>query len=489
MFPHSSAPTRRALTLVLASLALLPSCSEQKIDAAQIAESTGARPRQTPKVRTEPAVRREMVEYLELSTDLESETEVQLRPERPGTVVAILAEEGDRVSAGQALARLDRRREELALREAEVALQESKQALETAKLAVEEAKNQLATAKLSAEQTERDYKRNVQLYEGTEKKPSALSVQALEASRLERDRASAEAARLELSQRRTELDARNAETAVARADLALERAREDHLEMELRAPFDGVIANRMLRVGQNVTSADMAYTLTDPQKLRAIFFRPQRELALFSGSEGANGTLTVTAEAEALPGQSFDGYIERVAPTIDPTSGNFRVTARIAASADGGESPALRAGMLLRLKIATRRHANALVVPKRALRREGEEAFLFAVRDGKAWRVVVEEGFADDDNVEVLIMSGELEEGDEVVVVGSRELEDGGPVRIDSGEGVDSGEAPPTEEATATADATADSGDDDGGAATSEDPGTPNAGEGTDDDTSAPSGD
>ena len=80
--------------------------------------------------------------------------------------------------------------------------------------------------------------------------------------------------------------------------------------------------------------------------------------------------------------------------------------------------------MLVDLFVVTDRHVNALVVPKRALQREGEVNFLYVVKDAVAIRVIVTEGFSDPDFVEVLpVKEGALSEGDEIVVVGNRDLE------------------------------------------------------------------
>jgi hypothetical protein len=88
--------------------------------------------------------------------------------------------------------------------------------------------------------------------------------------------------------------------------------------------------------------------------------------------------------------------------------------------------------MLVRLEIVTDRHPESLVVPKRALRREGELNLIFVVRDGRAHRVEVEEGFSDDTSVEVIALRGaELAAGEQVVVVGNREIEEGGDVTIE----------------------------------------------------------
>ena len=90
------------------------------------------------------------------------------------------------------------------------------------------------------------------------------------------------------------------------------------------------------------------------------------------------------------------------------------------------------AGMLLRLRLVTERHEDALTLPKRALRREGETTLVFVAEEGRARRVQVEEGFSSDEHVEVTAIDGRLEEGMQVVVVGNRDLEDGQRIELGS---------------------------------------------------------
>ncbi|MDP6954631.1 MAG: hypothetical protein QF599_01550, partial [Planctomycetota bacterium] len=196
------------------------------------------------------------------------------------------------------------------------------------------------------------------------------------------------------------------------------------------------IASRTVRLGDSVITATFLFVLTDSSKLRAVFHRPQRELALFNGaatsatSDGSTGlSLEVLATSEALPGVEVRGCIQRVSPTIDAASGSFRVTVDL--SPDGADSagPGLLPGMLVRLEIITDRHAEAIVIPKRALQREGEAAHLFVLRDGQAQRVDVTLGYAEDELTEVTPAAGHsLAAAERVIVVGNRDLQDGDEV-------------------------------------------------------------
>jgi membrane-bound ClpP family serine protease len=95
--------------------------------------------------------------------------------------------------------------------------------------------------------------------------------------------------------------------------------------------------------------------------------------------------------------------------------------------------------MLVRLRIVTDRHPEALVVPKRALEREGERRFVLVAdpvteTPGQATvrRVEVAEGFAESESIEIRAREGHrLAAGDRVVVVGGRDLTEGDTVSVD----------------------------------------------------------
>ena len=438
--PSSPAAAHAALAFALAATAF--ACNEGEAKDGPEPLDGGVKKREPTRVLVQPVEARDMAELLETMTRVESEFQVDVVPRASGMVTEILVEEGDVVVEGQVLARLDSRDFKLMVRDAEVALEEAKAMLPGLELSRLEAESRRDGNKLRFEQAQRDHDRNVAL-NTREDGPSLVSPKDLDASQLAQDTAYAEYQTSELALKRAIIDEENGKTAVDRARLTLDREKLTLSYMEITAPFDGVIAERLIRVGDTV-GQEPAFVLTDPDNLRAIFFRPQRELMLFGAPGPAvveNGHTDappmhradrhVVATAEALPGRVFRGVLERVSPTIDAQSGNFRVTVRLDPNAIEGGPGRLLPGMLVRLKIVTERREGARVVHKRALQREGDTSLVFVVRDERAWRVGVEEGLTDDEFVEV-IPTGlhELDFGEPVVVVGNRDLEDGSDVRV-----------------------------------------------------------
>ncbi|QDU69036.1 efflux RND transporter periplasmic adaptor subunit [Engelhardtia mirabilis] len=417
-----------SLTLIVA----LAGCTkgQERSPEVSAAADQGMRERQAARVVTIPVARREMVRLLETTSVVESETEIDVVPRASGLVTHVLVEEGDEVEAGQVLARLDSREETMALRDSQIALEEAEHAVTTAAVAVAEAESRIATAQSALEQAERDYQRDVALRTGGANPFGSVSERTVEASKLARDQAEQELAQSQLALQRAKADEGAARTSVTRAQVTSERAELTLERMTITAPITGRVASRDVRVGATVDMAQPVFRITDTAKLRTVFYRPQRELSLFRTAGDDDGGLELTATAEAAPGAVFRGHIERTSPTIDATSGSFRVTAGLERyPEEGPEAGALLPGMLARIRIVTDRRPGALAVPKRAVRREGEQSFVQVADGGVARRVLVAEGYSDDEYVELRLEPGaELAVGDRVIVVGGRDLEEGDAV-------------------------------------------------------------
>ena len=432
-----------ARALPALALLLVAACS-QGPQAEEETTTLQAKKREPAKVIVAEVQQRETVRRLETTTRVESEHQVEVFPRASGQLMELFVEEGDAVERDQVLARLDDREARIALADARTTLEEAKANLPKLGLAVREAEARVRASQNAADQAERDHLRNVAIAEGEGGQPGLISRRELDVSQGALDQAIGELETLKLGALRAAVEEQAGHAAVDRAEFAVDRAELDLSYTELTAPFDGVVAERMVNLGGTLTAAAPAFVISDRQNLRAVFFRPQRELGLFrramlqapeddaptrAGTDGDGGQalLAIHATAEALPGVVFDGQLERIAPTIDPASGNFRVTARL----EVGEPPmTLLPGMLVRLGIVTERHPDALVVPKRAIRREGDRNLIFVIKQNVAHEVVVEEGFPDGDDVEVIALEGELAAGDQVVVVGNRDLEQGAEVTL-----------------------------------------------------------
>ena len=181
------------------------------------------------------------------------------------------------------------------------------------------------------------------------------------------------------------------------------------------APISGVIAQRSIKPGNFVQINTPIFRIVDTSRLEATLNVPERELEVLKAG------LPVNLQVDSLPGKTFIGTVDRVAPVVDSGSGTFRV---ICAFAGGG---LLQPGMFGRMQIDYDKRTNALVVPRTALLDDATDPAVFAVQGGKAKRIPLKLGYTDGAWAEV--RSG-LKDGDQVVVAGKTALRDGTLVQV-----------------------------------------------------------
>lgn len=195
-----------------------------------------------------------------------------------------------------------------------------------------------------------------------------------------------------------------------------ELAKLQHEYTQIRAPIAGVVSQRLIKVGNMVTENQPVFVVTDFDPLLANLHVPERELGKLRVGQKA------TIDADALPGQSFSGVIDRISPVVDPKTGTFKVTVAVK-----DPSHRLKPGMFGRINIVYDVRHKALLVPRNAVLREDAEATVYVVENGMAYRRTVTTGYANNGHIEIL--SG-LKEGERVVTVGQTTLKDGAKVAV-----------------------------------------------------------
>ncbi len=181
------------------------------------------------------------------------------------------------------------------------------------------------------------------------------------------------------------------------------------------APISGVIASRSIKTGNFVQINTPIFRIVDTSRLEAVLNVPERELATLKPGQ------PVSLQVDAMPGRSFQGEVDRVAPVVDSGSGTFRVICAF----DGGGT--LQPGMFGRVRIDYDQRADAMVIPRVALLEGDGDPAVFVVRAGKAQRVAVKLGYTDGAWAEV---RGGLKLGDPVVTAGKVALRDGSAVQV-----------------------------------------------------------
>jgi membrane fusion protein (multidrug efflux system) len=337
-------------TAVLAAAAQLAGCGNGEASVSDPEEIRAATP--VP-VQVAQPLREDIFATYSATATLSSDADAPVVARVGGDVVALLAEEGDYVEEGQALARLDGERLRL----------------------------EMLAARANLDQARSELARHQDLHAR-----GLISASAFDTLQFD----------LEALQ----------------ATYELRKLEYDYAT--IRAPIAGYVAAREIKPGQYLAANDVAFRITDTRELLAHLQIPQAQLAKFAAGH------TVTIKVASMPAATFDAKIARISPTIDTRNGTFRATATIDNS-HGKLAP----GMFGRFTIAYEKHADALVLPTRALIDEDDESAVYVVNDGEVLRRVVETGVEAGGKVEIL---AGLSEQDVVVVIGHSGLRDGSRV-------------------------------------------------------------
>lgn len=245
------------------------------------------------------------------------------------------------------------------------------------------------------------------------------------------ERAERDLARMEGLYRATAVTEQNLQDAVTARDLARFQndqavtarkiAERSLMECRLEAPFSGVVTAVTANEGELMGPQMQAFVMMDMSTVKVEVDLPEE---IYSSIRTGNpGTITV----DAVPGQSFEGTITKIYPTIDPASRTFTVTITL-------ENPGLklRSGMTARSRVIQTVRNDVLAVPGDALIRGEDSYVVYRVRDGLVQRCPVSLGIGGDSLFEV---TGGLFEGDLVVLRGLAGLKSGTRVRIAHEEG------------------------------------------------------
>ncbi len=311
--------------------------------------------------------RRSVSSFLQTNGSLEAENDVQIVARIQGPIVELVVEEGMRLTKGDVMLKIDETETLAQVEIAKVGLKDGTRAHERAKAA-------------------RD--------------SEIISQEVYDAALAQLESAEAQLMNAEISYSYT----------------------------SVKAPFDGIVVERLVKFAEHVTANQELFRFSEFDPLLCKIQVPEKELSRLRKGQ------TAYLNVEAWPDERFQASVLRISPVVDPATGTIRVTLQVRAR--GKLSP----GMFARVFLVTDTHEKAVVMPKRALSLESLSDTVFVVNDeGQAVRRDIELGYEETEVVEVL--SG-LDVGERVIVVGQDGLTDGTPIQVLKGPGADEA-APP----------------------------------------------
>jgi HlyD family secretion protein len=262
---------------------------------------------------------------------LEAKVVVAASAKMVGKVVAVLVDQGDTVTAGQCLARLESK--------------DYEDSVGVAQARLTQAEAELSKAEADLERTRALFRDRIVSQADLDAQATARSVGA-------------------------------ATVETARAEVGFARARLT--DTRIVSPIAGLVVTRNLEVGSTVVPGAPIFRVADTSLIWVQAMVDERETRGLT--EGAHARVVLRSD----PGTSLRGTLSRVAREAD------RVTEELEADVKVEQLPAHFAlGQKADVFIETARSLKAMQVPKSALVRRGQQVGVYVIADGRAkWRAL-----------------------------------------------------------------------------------------------------
>lgn len=358
-------------------------------------------------VHVEQAEVRDVRRAVDVIGTLAAREDVTVSAEVAGRVSALRRDLGDRVEQGDVLVELDQERAQYGVEAQRAALAQSRAlygAPETGDLpALDRVPEVVSAASQLADATQRlDRAKSLSAR-------SLLSTSDLDDARTRYDVALAarDQALASARQLRADIEAKSS---------ALRLADRDLRDTVIRAPFQSVVAARLVSPGQYVQPQTPVMRIVQLHPLKITADVPEK----FAPWIGTGREVTV--RVDAFPSETFKGRIVRIGPSVDLKSRAFAIEGEVP-NADGRLKP----GTFARLEIATDHVDRAVTIPVSAVQSRYGTNRVFLVQDGVLEGREVVLGDRIGDRVEV---TRGLDAGTAVVAADIEQLADGMRVTV-----------------------------------------------------------
>ena len=362
----NTARSRALLVGVLGVPLLVMACKKPQAEGE--ASLTSATANDAPiKVQTVAVAEKPMPEHLVLTGTLKASQESMVAADAAGKVTGTFVERGQKVKKGDTLAILDARGA----------------ALQVSTL---NAQSQLAQAQL--EQAQRECERVKALRD-----TGAIS-------QAEYDRTTSQCQAGALSVTAAQAQQKSAQKLVG--------------DSVIRAPFDGIIGERNVNVGQYVQPSSVIVSLYTPDPLRLELTGPEANVG------GLRPEQVVTFSVSAFDKEKFTGKVRYIAPNVRPQTRDLIIEAECP-NADFRLKP----GMFAVATLETSEKVTP-AVPTNALKKDTDATKAFVVVDKRVQERIVQTGAEKDGATAVLVG---LKVGEQVVLAPGPDVRDGAKVQ------------------------------------------------------------
>jgi RND family efflux transporter MFP subunit len=319
---------------------------------------------------------------LQTNATLEAFEEADLFAKVSGYLSDVRVDIGDHVKAGQVLAVID-------VPEMEQELAEAKAQLESKQSSLELARRQLD-----------HYKANITLQNALLRRREELGAEGHFVSdrTLDEVRAGAEIAKADLSVAEANLALAANQVDVAAA--TVERIKALLAYKQIVAPFDGVVARRLVNRGDLVQVATTAtrttptagslFTVQRIDTIRVFCDVPENDVPHVHIGDQA------IVKPSGFDGEPFSGKVTRFSVRLDPETRNMRTEIDLS-----NIDERLYPGMYAEVSLEMDQRQDALTVPAAAVGSDGDGNFVYTITDNRITRIAVKTGLADNGRIEV----------------------------------------------------------------------------------------
>jgi HlyD family secretion protein len=344
---------------------------------------------------------------VEVVGTLAADSEVTVSAEAEGHVSRLLADLGDRVTAGQTLVELDRERSEYMLDQQRAAL-----ARALAKYGAADAKHLPAI-----EQTPDVQKAQAELVQAKQSHERAVELQKRELIPTQTlDDAEATLRSKQAAYDSSLQNAKNLRADIDGSSASMKLADRQLRDANIRAPFDGYVQKRMVNVGEYVKTQTPVMSVVRINPLKATAEIPEKMAPWITAGQA------VALQVDAFPGRTIVGKMARISPAVNPGTRAFPFEALVP-NGDG----VLKPGTFARIHIESAKIDRVLTVPTSAIQYRYGTNRVFVINGDRVVARELRLGDHVGDRVEI---TGDLGPGDRVATSDIERLGDGVRVSI-----------------------------------------------------------
>jgi membrane fusion protein, multidrug efflux system len=297
-------------------------------------------------IATAPVESRPIDRYLRVTGSLLADEQAEVSAESAGRVVETPVERGARVSQGTILVRISAAETSAQLQEAEAnaAQIEARLGITGGQAFDPKRVPDVMNAQASVDWAEAEFRRI----------GSLLEQKVVSRSEYDQRKTQVEAARQQYQMAHNVAEQSYRSLEAARARVAL--ARKALTDTSIRAPFSGLVAERVVSIGDYVTRGARVATVVRVDPMRVELTVPEQSVSLIKVGQPVRITV------DAYPGEAFTAKIRFVSPSLRPDQRALTVEA-IAQNPDARLKP----GLFATASIQQPRSAPALLVPASAV--------------------------------------------------------------------------------------------------------------------------